>query len=91
MKGQYEAAVAAMKRETERVQGELHHLFVFAQEAFAEGNEMLILVTELTVSSAGAGFIAAFGSPDYQRHSQDLMLSERQNRIQAQIGELFID
>ncbi len=80
-----------MKRETERVQGELHHLFVFAQEAFAEGNEMLILVTELTVSSAGAGFIAAFGSPDYQRHSQDLMLSERQNRIQAQIGELFID
>ena len=91
VKGQYEAAVAAMKRETERVQGELHHLFVFAQEAFAEGNEMLILVTELTVSSAGAGFIAAFGSPDYQRHSQDLMLSERQNRIQAQIGELFID
>ena len=91
VKGQYEAAVAAMKRETERVQGELHHLFVFAQEAFAEGNEMLILVTELTVSSAGAGFIAAFGSPDYQRHSQDLMLSERQNQIQAQIGELFID
>ncbi|MBD5528865.1 MAG: AAA family ATPase [Lachnospiraceae bacterium] len=88
VRDRYETAVSAMKRETERVQGELHHLFVFAQEAFAEGNEMLILVTELTVSSAGAGFIAAFGSPDYQRHSQDLMLSERQSQIQGQIAEL---
>ncbi|MDE6673394.1 MAG: ATPase, partial [Acetatifactor sp.] len=75
VKSRYESAVAAMKRETEQVQAKLHHLFAFAQEAFSEGNEMLILVTELTVSSAGAGFIAAFGSPDYQRYSQELMLS----------------
>lgn len=88
VKNQYESAVSAMKRETERVQGELHKLFDFAQEAFGEGNEMLILVTELTVSSAGAGFIAAFGSDDYQRFSQELMLSERQSRIQGQIAEL---
>lgn len=88
VKGRYEAAVSAMRQETERVQGELHHLFAFAQEAFAEGNEMLILVTELTVSSAGAGFIAAFGSPDYQHYSRELMLSERQNQIQGKIARL---
>ncbi len=88
VKGRYEKAVAGMKQETERVQARLHHLFVFMEEAFAEGNEMLILVTELTVSSAGAGFIAAFGSPDYQRHSQELMLSERQSEIQGQIAQL---
>ena len=88
VKNQYELAVSAMKRETERVQGELHQLFDFAQEAFGEGNEMLILVTELTVSSAGAGFIAAFGSSDYQRFSQELMLSERQDQIQGKIAEL---
>ncbi len=90
VRSQYEAAVSAVERETERVQEELHHLFVFAQEAFGEGNEMLILVTELTVSSAGAGFIAAFGSPDYQRFSQDLMLSERQNQIRGQIADLSL-
>ena len=88
VKSRYESAVAAMKRETEQVQAKLHHLFEFAQEAFSEGNEMLILVTELTVSSAGAGFIAAFGSPDYQRYSQELMLSERQSQIQGQIAKL---
>ena len=90
VRSQYEAAVSAVERETERVQEELHHLFVFAQEAFGEGNEMLILVTELTVSSAGAGFIAAFGSPDYQRFSQDLMLSGRQNQIRGQIADLSL-
>ena len=88
VKNFYEAEISAMKRKTEAVQEELRHLFAFAQEAFGEGNEMLILVTELTVSSAGAGFIAAFGSPEYQRFSQDLMLSERQSRIQGQIADL---
>lgn len=87
----YEAAVSGMKRDTQRVQQELHNLFMFAQEAFAEGNEMLILVTQLTVSSAGAGFIAAFGSEDYQRFSQDLMLAQRQSRIQGQIAELKLE
>lgn len=88
VRGQYESAVSAMKRETEQVQEKLHHLFDFAQEAFGEGNEMLILVTELTVSSAGAGFIATFGSPDYQRFSEELMLSERQSQIQGKIAKL---
>lgn len=88
VRGRYEAAVSAMKRDTQRVQDELHNLFAFAQEAFAEGNEMLILVTQLTVSSAGAGFIAAFGSEDYQRFSQELMLAQRHDRIQGQIAQL---
>ncbi len=88
VKSLFEAEVSAMKRKTEGVQEELRHLFAFAQEAFGEGNEMLILVTELTVSSAGAAFIASFGSPEYQRFSQEMMLSERQSRIQGQIADL---
>ena len=77
-----------MKQETVRVQQELHYMFAFTEEAFEQGNEMLILVTELTVNTTSAQFIASFGSPDYNRHNQDLMLSERQNDIQAQIAQL---
>ena len=96
LKEKYSALVAKMKQETARVQDELHALFVFAEEAFAgsggvSGNEMLILVTELTVDSAGAGFIATFGSPDYKRHNEELMLSERSDDIRAQISELKLD
>ena len=96
LKARYAALVAKLKQETARVQEELHALFVFAEEAFAggggtPGNEMLILVTELTVDSAGAGFIATFGSPDYSRHSEELMLTERSDDIRAQIAELKLD
>lgn len=88
LKGKYDAAVARMRQETARVQGELSALFAFAEEAFAQGNEMLILVTELTVNNASAQFIATFGSPEYQRHNQELMLGERGDDIKAQIAEL---
>ena len=91
IKGKYDRKVSRMKQETQRVQQELHALFAFAEEAFAEGNEMLVLVTELTVNSHSAQFIATFGSPDYQRHNEELMLSERQEDIRAQIAELKLD
>lgn len=85
VKEKYAGNVDQMKAETKRVQGELHALFAFVQEAFGQGNEMLVLVTELTVNNASAQFIAAFGSEDYGRHNQELMLSERRDQILAQI------
>lgn len=86
LKKKYESRVAQLKEETEAVKRRLHALFSFAEEAFADGNEMLILVTELTVNPDSAQFIASFGSPDYQKHNQELMLSERQDEIKAQIA-----
>lgn len=91
LKEQYDACVLQLKQETAKVQQELHALFAFAEEAFAEGNEMLILVTELTVNSYSAKFIATFGSADYQRHNEELMLTERQDELWAQIAELKLD
>lgn len=80
----------SLKEQTKKTGDRLHHLFVFAEKAFETGNEMLVLVTELTVSDDSARFIAAFGCPDYQRHSEELMLSERQNRFMEEIEELGI-
>lgn len=91
LKTRYGQLVARMKQETAEVQNELHALFVFAEEAFAEGNELLLLVTELTVHAASAEFIATFGCPDYQRHSEELMLSERSDRIRSEIAELKLE
>ncbi|MDO4332349.1 MAG: AAA family ATPase [Eubacteriales bacterium] len=87
-KKNFDAQVADMKAETLRVQDRLHHLFVFVEEAFAGGNEMLILVTELTVNDSSSRFIASFGSPDYQKHNEELMLSARQGNLQKEIESL---
>lgn len=90
IKEKFGREAASLKEQTERTKKRLHALFVFAERAFAEGNEMLVLVTELTVHDDSARFIASFGCPDYQGHNEELMLSERQNRFMEEIEELGI-
>lgn len=88
LKKKYNGKISEMKLKTDKTQSELHALFAFAEEAFGEGNEMLILVTELTRNSASARFLGMFGSPDYARHSESLMLAERRADILAQIEQI---
>ena len=90
LKEKFGREAAALQAQTKETGSRLHHLFVFAERAFAGGNEMLVLVTELTVNDDSARFIASFGCADYQRHNEELMLSERQSRFMAQIEELGI-
>ncbi|MBO5725079.1 MAG: hypothetical protein J6S58_09650, partial [Lentisphaeria bacterium] len=44
MKVKFDETVAEMKEDTSKTGKELHNLFVFVEQAFEEGNEMLILV-----------------------------------------------
>ena len=52
---------------------------------------MLILVTELTVSKQSARYIAMFGSEDYQKYNDLLMITERQSKMREDIGKLDLD
>lgn len=88
LKEKYSKYVTKLKQKTARVQQRLSALFSFVEEAFEQGNEMLILVTELTVNSASAQFIATFGCPEYHRHNQELLLGERGENLQAEIAAL---
>jgi hypothetical protein len=49
---------------------------------------MLLFVTELTVNENSARFISMFGSEDYKKHNEELMLSERQKEMIEKIKEL---
>ena len=88
IRAKYNIEVARVKQETARVGARLHGLFSFAEQAFDDGNEMLILVTELTVGKSSSAFLAAFDSEDYRRHNQELMVSERRSQLQDQIAQL---
>lgn len=90
IKANYNQKVLSMKSETETVKAMLHHMFLFTEKAFGEGNEMLILVTELTVNTYGAKFIGMFGSEDYNKYSNKLMISERQMDLKKEIAALEI-
>ena len=71
-----------------RDRSRLRALFSFAEEAFGRGNELLILLTELTAGSASSRFIAAFGSPEYGRLSEDMMLAQRRDDLKERIAAL---
>lgn len=91
LKAAFDVQAADLKAGTAVTGKRLENLFAFAENAFAEGNEMLILVTELTVNNDSARFIGQFGCAAYQRHSSDLMLSERSNSLQDEISALNLD
>lgn len=88
VKEKFDCELAQMKEVTMGIKERLGHLFAFVQDAFAEGSEMLILVTELTVNQHSARFISQFGCEAYQKQSEQLMLSERQSLLRQEIEML---
>ena len=88
LKGAFDGEVSAMKEENARIQARLHNVFAFSEVAFMDGNELLVLVTELTVNVYSSRFISTYGSPDYAKHNEDLMLHEREDDIMQEIDKL---
>lgn len=88
LKGAFDGEVAAMKEDNARIQARLHNVFAFSEVAFMDGNELLVLVTELTVNVYSSRFISTYGSPDYAKHNEDLMLHEREDNIMQEIDKL---
>lgn len=84
----FEQEAACAKQETAQAKQCLHHLFSFVEQVFADGNELLLLVTHMTVTDCCAGFVARFGCEDYERHSKELMLSERREALLREMEEL---
>lgn len=90
IKDRFDGQVAGMKESVTRTGERLHYLFDFASKAFAEGNEMLVLVTELTVNKYSARYISMYGCEDYQKYNQLLMVSERQQDLKDEIRDLML-
>lgn len=90
IKEAFDTRVQKLRLDTSKVQSRLHELFVFVEKAFEDGNEMLLLLTSLTVGDESARFITTFDCEDYQRHNEKLMLSERKNDMIEKINALDI-
>ena len=90
LKRSFDGRVTAYKKDTEQIGERLHCLFGFVEDTFGSGNEMLLLMTECTVQPDCARFIATYGCEDYQRHNEELMLTERGDSILEQIDALML-
>ena len=67
----------------------LSHLFQFCERNFkADGQEMLILVTELTINRYAVRFISRWGCDEYFAHNSGLKFYERQRDIDQRLQTL---
>ncbi len=88
VKARFDAQVDEMKQAVAVLSDRLHNMFEFAGLAFADGNEMLILVTELTAGKYSSRYISTYGCEDYHKYNKLLMISERQNDMKESIKQL---
>ena len=86
--GAFAKRVAAMRAQTAEISKQLEHLFMFVESSFGDGNEMLILVTELTVNYASARFIAEKGCEPYYRYNKKFLLYERNRQLMDELENL---
>ncbi|MBQ0037159.1 MAG: AAA family ATPase [Clostridiales bacterium] len=91
IKAEYDGMVAEMRAAAERAGSRLEAMFAFAEKVWPEGQELLIMVTELTMSYYAARFIARYGCDAYYRHNQELMFYQRRTDIIKQMEQLQMD
>lgn len=88
LKSSFDQDVARLKARVAEVQNNLDNMFTFVDEAYGSGNEILILVTELTANCHSARFVGQFGCDAYFRYNKALLFYERQQEIVQKIEAL---
>ncbi len=83
VKQMYQEQIAAMKEKAVQDGRQLSAVFDFVNQAFGNGTEMLLLLSELTEDASAARFIARYGCEAYYQYSGELMVQDRQEHILA--------
>lgn len=91
MKTDFDNRTKALKKKADTAGKQLSNVFIFCEEVFAEGQEILILVTELTISYYGARFISRHGCKEYFAHNKELLFYERQKEIITELENLELN
>lgn len=91
LKKDFDRRVKDSKKQAAAVGKQMDNMFVFCEEVFGAGKEMLVLATELTLNPYAVRFIQHHGCDKYFEHSKGLMLHERQRELIARIDELELE
>ena len=85
IKETFAQTVADMKQHLSDTQFALENMFLFIEDVFGSGQEMLVVVTELTVNYYSAKFISRYGCEKYFEHNKELLVYERQQELLSDI------
>lgn len=91
LKLEFDQKLARLKSAAQETVSHLDNLFSFCEDVFPDGQELLILVTELTLSEYSAKFIARYGCKAYFAHNKELLFYERQQELLEKLDALEDD
>ena len=77
----FDSRTKDLKKQAESCKQKMSNAFGFCEKAFQEGQEMLILVTELTINYYTATFISRYGCDAYFKYNKELLFYDRQKEI----------
>lgn len=90
IKEHFDQKVQQMRQDSVQISKELSNLFEFVEKIFGDGNEMLVLVTDLTVNYNSAKFISQKGCKEYYKYNKKFQIYERQQEIADVMEQLQI-
>ena len=86
VKSFYNGEISSLKEKVNEEQGRIDNLFKAMAEIFGEeSNEMLVLVTELTLGNDTAEFFASFRNDSYEKYNALLMVGDRKESLRKEI------
>ena len=88
LKADFDNRTKKLKQHADAAGAKLSNMFKFCEDVFEDGQEMVILVTELTISYYGAHFISRYGCKEYFKHNKELLFYERQKEIISELENL---
>lgn len=88
LKAKYSGEVDKLKGQVQKASIELANCFQFCDDVFGDGQEMLVLVTELTLNSYSATYISHYGCDEYYKHNKNLQFYERQKEINKLLDDV---
>ena len=80
-KGKFEKAVQLREETVDVAMQALEHAFDFMEDAFGSGEEMVVFVTELTVSGETAAFLSENECEKYDRYHRELLIGTTKQQI----------
>ncbi len=88
VKNLFAESIDALDARVAAASAALDHAFKFVEDAFGDGQEMLLLVTDLSVNRYGMAFINAHGCERYFAHNERLLFHERGTDLADRINQL---